>query len=190
MSVVFTSATISRCWSMARSLQRRAGDGARRQPGAGSLSGRGGPRDGACSRSRACTPTTTRATSCTASRCRDRGRARSSACSGATARVARPRSRPSWGWCRRPAGAVRLDGVDLAGERAFRIARGGHRLRAGGARDLRQPDGRREPSHRHAGGARRRAGMGVGADVRLLPAAQGAPQHPCRTCCRAASSRC
>ena len=58
---------------------------------------------------------------------------------------------------------------------------GGDRLRAGGARDLRQPDGRREPSPRHPGGARRLASMGVGADVRLLSAAQGAPQHPCRT---------
>jgi len=85
------------------------------------------------------------------------------------------------GLVRPTAGAVRLDGVDLAGRRAFRIARAGiayvpeeREIFANLTVDENLRLGIQE-------GARRLASMGVGADVRLLSAAQGAPQHPCRT---------
>ena len=52
-------------------------------------------------------------------------RARSSACSGATARAARPRSRPSWGWCRRPAGRCASTAAILPASAPIRVARAG-----------------------------------------------------------------
>ena len=62
-------------------------------------------------------------------------------------------------------GAVRLDGADLAGVRAYRIVARRARVCARGAGDLRQPDGGREHARRHAGGAARRPGLDAEADV-------------------------
>ena len=74
------------------------------------------------------------------------------------------------------ADACVLEGRDLAGVRAFRIARAGYRLRARGARDLRQRHRRREHAHRHAT-ARPGAASGRWSICTATSPNQGAPQY-------------
>ena len=88
------------------------------------------------------------------------------------------------------AGSVRLDGVDLAGVRAFRVARAG----------LAYVPEEREifanltvDENMRIGDADRAAGrpaLDAGADVRLLPAASRSAAIRRPACSRAASSRC
>ena len=80
--------------------------------------------DRRCSRSRACTPTTTRATSCTASRCTI-GAGEIVSLLGRNGSGRSTTLKTIMGLVRPSGGRVRLDGVDLAGERAFRVARAG-----------------------------------------------------------------
>ena len=66
----------------------------------------------------------------------------------------------------------------------------GDRLRAGGARDLRQPDGRREHSPRHPGGARAACQHGRRSRCTTTFRSSRSAATPMPECCRAASSRC
>jgi branched-chain amino acid transport system ATP-binding protein len=89
------------------------------------------------------------------------------ACSGATARAARPRSRPSWAWSTARLGPLRDQ--QMLGRKAFEIAHLGHRLRAGEPRHLSQAHRAPEPDARQKRGATRKPRWSFDDMYRLFP---------------------